>query len=925
MTNYVVFLILGLGSGAVYAALGSSLVVTFRSSGVVNFSTGAIALYTAYTFAYLRNGSFLIPIPGLPQSVSVGAPQTVASAMVISLLVAAVLGLILYVLVFRPLRTASPVGKAVASIGVMLAAQSLLALRVGTDPASVDPILTQARWTLGGVQIPLDRVMLAGIVVLLAVGLGAFVKYTRFGLATRAVAETERGALVSGLSPDRIAAINWALSTVVAGISGILIAPIVPLVPLSYTLFIVPALAAAMVGGFSRLGPTVLAGLVIGMVQSVLTYMQNTVDWFPSSGTAELVTLLIILVLLVTRRDRLPQRGSVAAPSLGQAPRPANLYLPTAVASVAGLVALLLTHGSVRAAIITTFIFAVLSLSQVVVTGFAGQISLAQITLAGAAAFTLSRLTDGLHIPFPIAPVLAALVATVLGVVVGLPALRLRGLPVAVVTLAMAVAVQALWFTNIDLNGGSGGAPVSDPHLFGLDLGIGGGRGYPRLAFGLLCLVVAVLVGLGIAGLRRSRLGASMLAVRANERSAAASGIDVRRVKVTAFAIGSFIAGIGGTLMAYQQGLASSESYTALLGIGLFANVYLAGVTSIGGGVNAGIIGAGGILYLVMDRYLGLGDYFGLFSGVLLVITVIFNPEGIVAPLHALVARLRRTPSGPVDLELSGSRSPAPAPEPGPDVLTVTEVGMRYGGVVALEGVTFAAREGEILGLIGPNGAGKTTLIDALSGYARSTGSVALKGTTLDGMQPHQRSRSGLGRTFQAVELYEDLTVRENVLVGTNAAKAGDEVDLDQMFAALHLDGVVDRTVKELSQGQRQLVSVARALAGRPAVLLLDEPAAGLDSAESLWLGDRLRGVRNSGVTVVMVDHDMGLVLDVCDRIVVLDLGKVLAIGTPEEIRHHPDVIRAYLGSSASADEAVIEEPALAKTRTASSEEVSNA
>ncbi|MFG1923365.1 ATP-binding cassette domain-containing protein [Cryptosporangium sp. NPDC048952] len=905
--NYVVFLILGLGSGAVFAALGSSLVVTFRSSGVVNFSTGAIALYTAYTFAYLRNGSLLIPIPGLPQSVSVGAPQTVASAMVISLLVAAVLGLLLYVLVFRPVRTASPVGKAVASIGVMLAAQSLLALRVGTNPVSVDPFLTQERWTVGDVEIPLDRVMLAGIVVLIALALGAFVKYTRFGLATRAVAETERGALVTGLSPDRIAAINWALSTVVAGVSGILIAPIVPLVPLSYTLFIVPALAAAMVGGFSRLGPTVAAGLAIGAIQSVLTYLQNTIDWFPSSGTAELVTLLIILALLIARHDRLPQRGSVAAPSLGQAPRPRNLYVPATVAALAGIVALLLTHGSVRAAIITTFIFAVLSLSQVVVTGFAGQVSLAQLSLAGAAAFTLSRLTDGLHIPFPIAPLLAALAATVLGVVVGLPALRLRGLPVAVVTLAMAVTVQALWFTNNDLNGGSGGARVTDPSLFGLDLGIGGGRGYPRISFGLLCLVVALLVGLGVAWLRRSRLGASMLAVRANERSAAAAGIDVRRVKVIAFAIGSFIAGLGGTLLAYQQNLASSESYGALLGIGLFANVYLAGVTSIGGGVNAGVIGAGGILYLLMDRYLGLGEYFGLFSGILLVVTVILNPEGIVAPLHALIARRRRTPSGPVDLDLSGSAKPGPPPEPGPDVLTVSDVGMRYGGVVALDGVTFAAHEGEILGLIGPNGAGKTTLIDALSGYARSTGSVALKGDTLDGLPPHRRSRAGLGRTFQAVELYEDLTVRENVLVGTNAAPAGADVDLSRMFEVLHLGGVADRTVKELSQGQRQLVSVARALAGRPAVLLLDEPAAGLDSAESRWLGDRLRGVRNSGVTVVMVDHDMGLVLDVCDRIVVLDLGRVLATGTPDEIRANPDVVRAYLGSS---------EPALASAPT---------
>lgn len=915
MTTYIVFLLLGLGSGAVYAALGSSLVVTYRSSGVVNFATGAIALYTAYTFAFLRNGQLLDPIPGLPEAVKLGSPLAFVPSLVISLVIAALLGLLLYGLVFRPLRNRSPIAKAVASIGVMLAVQSLLALRVGTNPVSVNPIFSQQSYSLGGVLVPMDRVWFAAIIVLMAAVLGAMVKFTRFGLATRAVAETERGALVSGLSPDRIAAINWGLSTIVAGLSGILIAPIVPLVPLSYTLFIVPALAAAMFGGFSRLGPTVAAGLLIGMVQSVLAYMQNTISGFPPSGTPELVTLLLILGLLIARRDRLPQRGSLAAPSLGRAPRLRNLALPTILGVAVAVAALLLTHGSIRAAVITTLIFAVIALSQVVVTGFAGQVSLAQLTLAGTAAFTLSRLSYDYHVPFPIAPLLAALAATVIGVVVGLPALRLRGLPVAVVTLAMAVAVEALWFDNNNINGGVAGAPVTSPRLFGIDLGIGGGAGYPRIAFGLLCLTVVTIVAIGVALLRRSRLGASMLAVRANERSAAASGVDVRRVKVIAFAIGSFTAGLGGALIAYQQNLATADSFTSFAGIALFANVYLAGVSSVGGGVIAGIIAAGGVVYYAMNSWLSLGSYFGVISGILLVLTVIQNPDGLAGPLHALVARLRHRPSGAIDMDLSrATTAPPAAREPGPEILVATGIGMRYGGVVALEDISFSVRQGEILGLIGPNGAGKTTLIDALSGYAQSTGSISLNGASLDGLPPHRRSRVGLGRTFQAAELYEELSVRENVLVGTNAIGRREVTanDFDRLFEILHLSEVADRRVAELTQGQRQLVSVARALAGRPEIVLLDEPAAGLGTAESKWLGERLRGVRASGVTVVMVDHDMGLVLDVCDRIVVLDLGRVLAVGTPDEVKRNPNVIRAYLGGSAPPDEAALEEPALA-------------
>ncbi|MCF8587329.1 branched-chain amino acid ABC transporter permease/ATP-binding protein [Gordonia liuliyuniae] len=911
MSDYLLFLFLGLGSGAVFAALAMALVVTFRSSGVVNFATGAIALYVAYTFAFLRKGELILPVPGLKQNLSLGAPQNLAISMVISLAVAAVLGLVLYGLVFRPLRSASPVAKAVASIGVMLLIQAVIAQKVGTSPVAVDAILPKGYFTLAGTRIPTDQLWFAAIIILLGIALTLLIRFTRFGLATRAVAESERGALVSGLAPDRIAAVNWALSTVVAGLAGILISPIVPLIPLSYTLFIVPALAAALCGGFTKLGPAIFAGLAIGMVQSVLTYMQTTVGWLPSSGTAELVPLVLILVLLVARRDRLPQRGSLVPPSLGRAPRPRNLFVPL-VAIVPAIVLLISTHGSVRAAVITSFILGVIALSQVVVTGYAGQVSLAQLAVAGVAAFTLSRLTTGLGIPFPIAPVLAALIATVVGVVVGLPALRLRGLPVAVVTLAMAVTLEALWFRNVDFNGGLGGAPVDPPSLFGLDLGIGAGANYPKIGFGILCLIVLATVAFCVAWLRTRRLGASMLAVRANERSAAAAGIDVRRVKIAAFAIGSFIAAIGGTLMAYQQYGATASSFTALAGIGLFAMVYLAGVSSVAGGITAGLVGAGGIIFLALDRWIGLGEYFGIVSGALLVLTIILNPEGVVGPLHTLAARVRRGKLAPA--AEGSSLIVGDAPTIGGPIVSVDGVGVRYGGVIALDDVSFEVRHGEILGLIGPNGAGKTTLVDAISGYANCTGSVTLDGAVLDGAPPHLRSRAGLGRTFQGIELYDDLTVRENVVVGTTAAlhRHGNdaEPDLDRLFATLDLTEVADRPVDELSQGRRQLVSVARALAGRPHVALLDEPAAGLDSAESHWLGERLRAARAGGVTVVMVEHDMGLVLDICDRVIVLDLGKVIAVGTPAEIQNNPQVVAAYLGSSHSPAPAEDDEPA---------------
>ncbi|OLT46880.1 ABC transporter [Gordonia sp. CNJ-863] len=919
MTQDIQFLLLGLGNGAVYAALALALVMTYRSSGVVNFATGAIALYIAYTYAYLRDGELLIPIPGFPKTIDLGGPLGLAPAMVIALLIAAGLGALLYLCVFRMLRTAPATAKAVASIAVMLVIQALLAARVGTSPVSVDAILPTDIIEIGDIRVPADRVWIAALVVVLTVLLILAFRLTRFGLATRAAAESEKGAIVAGLSPERIAYANWALSTMIAGLAGILIAPIVPLIPVSYTLFIVPALAAALVGNFSAIGPAVAAGLGIGVLQSEMTHLQASVSWMPQSGMAELIPLAMILIFLVVRGKPLPTRGAIIQNTLGAAPRPRNLLIPTIVGVVVALGFLIFTEGSIRGAVIVTFTVAIIALSQVVVTGFAGQISLAQLTLAGVAAYTMSRLTTDWGVPFPIAPVLAALAATVVGVVVGLPALRIRGLPVAVVTLSLAVFLEAFWFRNNEFNGGIDGAVVKDPSLFGLDLGIGSGSTYPNIAFGILCLIVLTLVGLGVARLRTSRLGASMLAVRANERSAAAAGVNVSRTKLVAFAIGAFIAGIGGSLMAYQQTVVVPESYAAIAGIGMFALVYLAGVTCVSGGVLAGIMGAGGILFVLLDRTVNLGTYYHVITGVLLVITIIANPEGIISEVHKAANWLRNRIFGnrketDADLDLTISSEAdtknAEGPRaPGEVILSSKGIGVRYGGVTAVDDVSFDVRDGEIIGLIGPNGAGKTTFIDAISGFADATGSVSLDGDSLDGQRPYQRSRHGLGRTFQGIELYDDLSVRENVAVGATAARhrpntatLGDD-DLDRLFELLHLTPVVDRQVKELSQGQRQLVSVARALAGRPRVVLLDEPAAGLDSTESVWLGHRLRAIRDAGVTVVMIDHDMELVLAVCDRIVVLDLGKVIAIGTPDEIRTDPAVASAYLGATHSGEE----------------------
>ncbi|AZZ82315.1 ABC transporter [Gordonia alkanivorans] len=904
MTDHLAFLVLGLGNGAVFAALGLALVMTFKSSGVVNFATGAVALYAAYTYAFLRQGELLNPIPGFPTTISLGSDVGVAVAVLISVVIAAILGIILYLLVFRPMRAAPALAKAVAAIGLMLVIQALIALRVGENTPSVGPIFKVDTFKIGSSAVPTDRLLLAVVIVGLAICAGLVLRYTRFGVATEAAAESEKGALVTGLSPDRIAIANWALSSATAGLGGVLIAPIVPLNPVAYTMFIVPALAAALVGNFTAISVTVGAGLVIGMLQSEATKLQATWDWMPDAGVAEAVPLILIIAFLLIRGQPLPGRGAVIRQDLGRSPRPEHLLVPGIIGVVVAVIALLATSGSLRLAVIATMIYGIIALSQVVVTGYAGQVSLAQLTLAGVGAYALSRLTEDLNLPFPLAPLLAACAAMVIGVIVGLPALRVRGLPLMVATLALAVFCEAFWFRNPSLNGGLQGAPVDSPSIFGIDLGIGAGEGYPRLAFGILCLVVLTVVAYGVAALRRSGLGASMLAVRANERSAAAAGINVGVTKLFAFAIASFLAGLGGALLAYQQTLATAGTYAVFAGIGLFAVTYVAGVTSISGAILAGVIAPGGVMYFAVDKYASFGDYYMLVSGILLVLTVVTNPDGLVGYLHTLPYPGRRTARPAAEHPVEPPATPVadtPAPPTGSVILSIRDVTVRYGAVTAVRDVGFDVRAGEIVGLIGPNGAGKTTLIDAISGFAPADGTVSLDGASIDGLAPHRRSRAGLGRTFQDIELYGELSVAENLAIAAQRAPGDTSDNVRKVLQMLEIDHLCEVPAADLSQGQRQLVAVARVLAGQPRVALLDEPAAGLDSTESRWLGDRLRAARAHGVSMVLVDHDMDLVLSLCDRVIVLDLGAVIADGTPDEIRTSPAVVGAYLGTPSSA------------------------
>jgi len=674
VTENLTFLILGLGPGAILAAFGLSLAVFYRSSGVVNFATGAIGMYATYTYNELRSaGSLFNPIFGLPTLVNLGGPMPVWLAQLITAGVSVVLGLLCYVIVFRPLRHARALAKAVASVGVLLVLEGAIALRLGTNPISVAQIFPSAALTIGGLRVPTNGLWAAGLAIILLLAAAGIYNFTRFGLITRAVVESEKGSVIVGISPERIALANWGLGALIAGMGGAVISPLVSVTPSGFTLLVVPSLAVALVGGFSNLPVIVISGLVLGMLQSDLSY-QASQSWYPKSlgtGAQDLLPLVVVLVVLMVRGSTLPTRGMLNVQDLPPARQPRHVGIKGLIWFVVGIVLLFTLGGSYRAALMTSFILTIIALSFVVVTGYVGQISFVQYSLVGASALLLSEMTTVWKIPFPAAPILAALAVGLLGVLIGLPAVRVRGVNLAIVTVVVSVAISSVYFDNDSLNGGINGGQVTGPTLFGLNLEIGSGGSYPRVQFGLLCLVVLTLVALGVANLRRSRLGAAMLAVRANERSAAANGINVARVKLAGFAMAACIAGLGGALLGYQQTSVSGDSFDALSGILFFGICYISGITTITGAVAAGLIGSNGLIYIIINRQISFGSYYLLITGLILIFAIIRHPEGlggtIQEPLERLARRvLRRKPPSAetaIDAAAVGASAAPPAAE----------------------------------------------------------------------------------------------------------------------------------------------------------------------------------------------------------------------------------------------------------------------
>src|SRR6201995_3279634 len=538
----------------------------------------------------------------------------------------------------------------------------------------------------------------------------------------------------------------------------------------------------------------------------------------------------------------------------------------------------------------TTFAIAVFGLS--VVLGLCGQINLSQAAFFGFGAYAVGLGTTDWHMSYWLCLPIGCLVALVAGAFLGASTLRLGGHYLAMVTISFQqivtlVMINAIWLSH----GPDGVSHIGRPQLFQ--------TAQSYLAF---CVGMLGIVGYLVWHLPDTRIGRAMRAVRDNELAAGVNGIDVFRTKVYAFAISALLGGLAGGLFAGGFAYVSPDQFSFAESIQFLTMSLLGGVASpIGSAIGTGL------LILIPEWLRFLKSQPGLYlaiHGLFVILIIRFMPDGIWGFVTVAYERWRAktpapAPSAPLKL--------MPAIDGGDIVLEVAGLSKHFGGLKAVDGVDIQVKRGGVHALIGPNGSGKTTTLNVLSGiYKANTGKIGVDGTDITNMPTHQRTAAGLGRTFQNIRLFRSMTALENVEIGAerpgNAmiGTGGDAALTERAMEALtfvRLGNRANELISSFSYGHQRLIEIARALASNPTLLLLDEPAAGLNSSEKLELHELLKRIAAQGLTILIIDHDMTLVSEAAQHITVLNFGRRIADGESMAVLRHPDVVSAYLGS----------------------------
>jgi ABC-type branched-subunit amino acid transport system ATPase component/ABC-type branched-subunit amino acid transport system permease subunit len=922
----------GAVDGLIVALLAMGIVLVYRSSRVINFAVGDIGVPAAALLAIMVAKSHWPYWPALIGVVLVGT----------------VSGAVVELAVIRRLFRAPRVIVLVATIGVAELAQAvthaLPDYRTG-DLQTAFPSPITSHWKVGSVTIEGAQLLTLIVVPVITLGLWWLLGHSRFGEAVRACATNADLARLTGINPKLVSTAIWSIAGFLSAMAVILWATsqhsseLVSIGPNTLLL----GLTAALIGRMTSFPKTVLGAMGVGILYRVVPF-----NFSNDPGLVQFLLFILVLVLVARMRKGDDAGGESFAFAPRVPPVPERLReiwwvrrMPQLLAGFALVVAvalpLVVTQSSRHLTYATILAFAICVVSVTVLTGWGGQLSLGQMAFAGVGALSAAAFARGvsvnigwrttrivnarLHgVPFFVAVVLGAVVACLFAIAVGVGALRVKGLLLAVSTLAFAIAAEEYLFHRPIFAVSQYSETVELPrgHLGTIDLA-DRNRAYYYL---VLASLVAVVVAMG--HLRRSGIGRIIIGVRENEPAASALTVSPTRAKLIAFASGGFIAGYGGALLG---GLVVSIAFSQRFfrvedSLSVVAMAVIGGLGSLTGAVTGALWVVGLPSFWPTNAEVPL-----LTSSIGLLVILLYIPGGFTQIGYWLRGEVlrwveKRLPEAPVKsvtvppASLTRGPNEVIATNADGSVLATHGLTVRFGGLLAVDGVDFLARPGEVIGLIGTNGAGKSTMLNAIGGFLPSSGRVELLGRDVSGLAAHQRARAGLGRTFQAATLFPELTVRETVELALEARRAtpfwgtllwlpkatrgerAKRTEARELIDFLGLGRYADRFIAELSTGTRRIVELASVLAVAPRVICLDEPTAGVAQREAEAFGPLIKRVQQElDATLVVVEHDLPLILSISDRIYCLEAGAVIAAGPPHEVRNDPRVIASYLGT----------------------------
>jgi sulfate-transporting ATPase len=996
----LIFALLSIPLVGAYAIFALGISVIYRASRVLNLAHGAMAMVPAYiTYSLVR------------------AHVPVLIALVVGVACGAGLGVGVERFFVRRLRAQGPTAQTVGTVAVTGLLIALTAKIWGTTPLIAPKVFPVGVIHIGRSGIRFGDIGLFATGVVVSLALFTFFKRTQVGLAMRGAAQNRRAASLMGIDPDLTAAGAWALGGGLAALGGIMLAAVTNLDPYTLSLQALPAFVAALIGGLESLPGALTGSAIAGLSFGLVPYFSGTPligSVVRFSGSPQLALTILTFIVMATRGRRLSgasdsEAGIKTTGKPFRALSSRKLGRSLAIAMPFIIIFPWIVPYSLLGQGLVGIQLALVAASLVVLTGWVGQISLAQASFYGIAALTTGVIVRGLHIGFPLNLFIAAGIAAGAATLLGMVALRVRGLYLAVATLIFAWMCDSFLFRTPWLGAGGGSSTIPAERL-------GHSGAFPAFDFTsrrtlfYVMTAIAMLVLVSLANVRDTKTGRAFFAIRGSEMAAVSLGIDVVRYKLIAFALSGALAGVAGNLLMVEQRTVVPSQFLFTVSLQFLAVAVVGGLGSLAGAVAAGAVFAA--LNEVFFRVSALAGWLDIVSAALLALVLLTYPGGLAAmgsgvadrwrsliqrigdgPARRASARVSRVADAIVERahagvtralsvaskrserssedapqevvpskgdwlarfvtqapsgELPVSVSPVPAiPETKSSnghresvdlsklaatfsleperarrnaLLDVSNVTVRFGGLTAVSDASLSVRAGEIVGLIGPNGAGKTTFFNAILGLNDpSSGQVQLFGEDITPLPPHVRARRGIARTFQVLQLFTELTVFENLLVATHLHNGSGvfsnlaagpstlmaERDARQrvryVLSLLGLESYDSTSVRGLPFGVLRMIELGRALVTGAPLIMLDEPASGLNEAETDRLSEVITGVRTLGVSVLLIEHDVRMVTSVSDYMYVLAQGKLLTEGSPAEVQRHPEVIAAYLGEPTEA------------------------